>query len=604
MPVTPLTLRPGLVNDVSQSLNEGGWQSGTNIRFRETQAQPLGGWSRAIVASFEGVCRGLHAAAQIDGTKNAWLGTHLKLYVGQGGMYYDITPVRTSGTVSGPFVATSGSQLVTVSQASHGVTAGDRVIFPLVTGNGITISGEYAVAGVTDVNDYTITASSAANATGVFGSSSVAFTYLLPSGNNGAIVGFGWGAGPWGTGSWGTPRTGVTGIALPPRVWSLDNWGEDLIANPRDQGIYRWIASSGTGTRALVISGAPTRAKCVLVGVPERHLLAYGAEVGGVQDPLLLRWASVDSLTDWVATAINSAGSQRLAGGNFLVGAIRSGQQILVWTDAVLYAQQFTGTPYFYSFRLLGTKCGLIATHAACDDSGTGYWMSRAGFHKYDGSIQKLPCTIWADVFRNLNLNQLDKITCGVNSLFDEIWWAWPSNNSTECDSITIFNKVDGTWYGGVGWMQRTAWIDREVFPQPLATDAGSTVSSVQTGTNSGGKMYFHEQGTNSDGAAIVTVLESGYFDLTEGRDFMFWDMLWPDFQFQDGNVYITPVGTDAPNGDTYSSGPLTCTPSTPFVEPRLRARLGKIIVQTVDVDAFYRWGKSRLRAAPDGRNQ
>lgn len=599
MPVQPLVLRPGLAKDISQSLNEGGWTSGSRVRFRESQGQPLGGWGKAITTSFQGVCRRLWAANQLNGAQNIFLGTHLRFYVAQGGMYSDITPVRTSGTISGPFVTTSGSANVTVSQAGHGMSVGDFAIFPFVTGNGVTISGEYQATTITDANDYVITVSNVANATGVFGSSAVSFTYLLPVGNKDALIGFGWGAGPWGGGTWGTARSGTSGAALPVRVWSIDSWGQDAVANPRDAGIYYWTAASGVTTRAAVISGAPTFAKAILAGVPERHLIAYGAETGSVLDPLLVRWSDVESVTVWTATAINSAGSQRLGGGTQLMNAIRSAQQILVWTDHVLYAQQFTGSPYFYSFRLLGTRCGLIAPNAAIDDSGVAYWMSPFGFHSYDGAIHKLPCSIWFDVFNNLNKDQIYKITCGTNAMFDEVWWQWPSSGSIENDSITIFNKAEGTWYGGIGWMQRTAWLDRETTQLPIATDAGATVSS----TLSGGYLYFHENGKTSDGAALTTTLESGYFDIAEGQLFSFWDMLWPDFQFQTGNVYITVGATASPNESTYSSGPLTCTPMTPFVEPRIRGRQAKIVLQTTEVGAFYRTGKSRVRIAPDGRN-
>lgn len=398
--------------------------------------------------------------------------------------------------------------------------------------------------------------------------------------------GMGWGSGPWGAGTYGTSRSGlvVTGDL---RLWSLDHWGEDLVACIRGGGMYAWAPTGGFGVKAAAIPGAPAVSGSILVGMPERHLIAFGSSAGAAYDPLLVRWSDVEDRTSWIATATNSAGSYRIVGGSEIRAGLASTQEILIWTDTVLYAMRFQGLPYVYGFFLIATGCGVIAPGAAVVMGGVAYWMGMQGFYRYAGQVQPIPCTVWDTVFRDLTPRQQAKIVAGANSGFNEVWWFFPSADAVENDSYVVLNVVTGEWTSGK--LSRTAWIDAVRFGFPLACGPD-------------GQLYTHEFGTDADGAGLPAFVESGYVDLAAGQEFMILDQLIPDFRDHAGPVWITLKAQAEPNGPVKAKGPFAVTPTTRLRSPRLRGRQMAVRIESNTPGAFWRLGALRLRIAPDGR--
>ena len=502
MPIQKVSFRPGINRQVTATQNEGGWEDGNLVRFRDGAPQPIGGWVRLIQAAFPGVCRAIRTWATLDGTRVAALGTSAVLYLFRGGAYVDVTPAD------------------------------------------------------------------------------------VPPGLADVPYGSGWGAGPFGKGAFGTPRNAVVASGAL-RLWSLDNWGEELLACPRDGAIYNWRPAAGYGTKAAAITGAPTVNKGVFTGMPERHAIAFGSSTGGVQDPLLVRWSDVEDYTVWVASATNSAGSYRLVGGTEIMGWAAAPQEILVWTDSVLYAMRFQGLPYVYGFFQQGAACGLLAPNAAAVIAGTAYWMGRDGFWTYAGQVRPLPCTVWDNVFRNRNVQQDAKIAAGVNTGFTEVIWLYPSAGATENDSYVSFDLTTGTWSQGA--MARTAWADAGVFPQPM-------------GASPDGILYAHELGADADGQPMGAFVQSGFFDLGDGEAFSFVDQVVPDFADQAGPVEITLSAQATPNGAVSRKGPFPVLPGTPYLSPRLRGRQVALRIGSRAAGVFWRLGALRLRITGDGR--
>ncbi len=593
MPLAPIVLRPGFNKQFTPLLNEGGYSDGNLVRFGDGLLEKFKGWVNvAIGKTFTGICRALLAWPQADGKKNAALGTHLKLQIFQGGDYYDITPVDASGTLANnPFATMSGSAIVTVTHTAHGRSVADRVIYSGAAAfNGVTIAGEYPVASVIDPNTYTIVHSVAASGTGSGGGAAVAFTYLLPSGMADAAPGFGWGAGTWGEGTWGTPRTTAIGT-LAPRIWSLDLVGEDLLACPRDGKIYTWDASAGLGSRATALAGAPTINKAVLMSAPERHVVALGAEIASVFDPMLVRWSDTEIFTVFDATATNAAGSWRLSSGSEIMGGVRTKGEHLIWTDIVFAVMRWQGSPFVFRFDEYGPGSGLISPNGYVSHNGVTYWMAPKAFYRHRGGTpEEIPCPIWDEVFGDLNREQRFKITCGVNPSENEVIWRYCSAGSIEIDRYAVFNWAIGIMYGGTG-MPRTAWHDGEVFGFPIATHP------------SNGRMYYHESGEDDDGAAMSWFAESGDVDLDEGDYFVATDDVIPDFKLDDGGAVLLSLKfRDAPNGPQTVKGPASVTGSTKITTIRGRGRQMALRLEGNSLGMSFRTGRPRLRVRRDGR--
>jgi hypothetical protein len=548
----------------------------------------LGGWIKAATTQFLGICRGAKDWLTLAQRAIIGFGTNLKLYVYDDGVFYDITPVRTSGTFSNnPITTVLSSALVTIHHTAHGAIAGDYVTIGGATAvGGLTIVGSYSITSVTDADNYKITAAGTASSGANGGGAAVTYSYEISIGDTSTTLGLGWGSGAWGVGAWGTARAGSTFLGLP-RTWTLDNWGEDLIVCPRGGAIYVWDASTGTGTRATAISGSPATAKAIVVSEEDRHLIALGAHDGSVSDPLLIRWSDSEDYTNFTASATADAGRKRLDVGNEIYCGIKVGKELLVFTDRAITAMVFSGPPYTFDFTPKGLNGGIAGPLAAGSFDARGWWMGAEDFFQYDGRIRVLPCDVRNHVFDDFNAAQKTKVTFGANQIFGEVWWLYPSDNSTENDRYVAYNVWENHWTFGT--IARSVLVaNSDVFdPYGFGTD---------------GYLYSHESGANDNVSALSSTLSTWDMEMGDGNDIMFLSHLIPDFKTLTGSVSLNVTGkkfphsTDAPSQDVG-----VITPTTEYLSPRMRCRQIALTFATAGVDDNWRMGTIRVDIQPDG---
>ena len=591
MPLPELNITPGLYTIDTDRGAKGHWKDGNHIRFFHGLPQKIGGWSVSTAnITFVGIARGVVDWQSIAVERIIGLGTHLKLYTWIGATLTDITPLRESGTLGAdPFAMVNESTTVTVTDTTHANLVGDYVHFSGATAaGGITVNGEYTVVTVPNANSYTITHSAAATSTVSGGGAAVAYEYEIHVGTVNSIVGLGYGAGTYGFSTYGTARL-VSNFLAMARVWSLDTWGEDLIACPRGGGIYRWDTSTGVGTRAAVISGAPSTAKAIIMSTENRHLVALGAHDGAADDPLLIRWADSEDYTSWTASATNTAGDKRLDAGNEIYCGVKTTKEILIFTDAYLYSMSFDGPPYTFGFEAIGPNGGIAGPNAAKELDGNVFWMGNKAFYFYDGSIKVLPCDVLNHIFDDINWVQRAKIFAGANRQYAEIWWLYCTAAATECDAYVIYNTVENHW--SYGTLARTLIVgDSDTFTTPYAA-----------GTD--GNLYDHETGTDDGTGAMSTSLESGDVDIGDGEYLMHVRKVVPDFVTLTGSVSLILNGKEYPGASaTISSATQTITSTTTFVNPRIRARQVSVSLTSSALSDHWRMGTLRLDLKPHGK--
>ena len=608
MPLTKVAFAAGIDKQDSKYGAEGRWIDSDYVRFRYGLPEKVGGWT-AFSSGYNliGVARDTWSWNALDGTPYLAVGTNKKLYGYTGGAYGDITPIRDTN-VSVTITPTNATTVITVTDVAHGALVGDFVTFSAtsVAFGGLTASTfdiQYEVQTVASANSYTVK-SPATLLNSTPGTATIA--YQLAIGTEIAIQNYGWGTGGWGTGTWNTPRTTVT--ALEARLWSLDNFGENLIACVNNGMVYEWAPN--ISNRAVVIANAPTKNSFALVSTPDRHLVCFGTEetIGDPTsfDPMLVRWSDTEDNTTWNATATNSAGSQRLTDGNSLVAAVRSRGQILVFTDNALYGMQYVGVPYTFGFQQLGTNCGTVSNNAAVDSNGVAFWMSPDSFFIFDGTVKKLPCSVQDSVFQNYNYIQRSLIYCGLNTEFNEVTWFYPTANSDVIDAYVTYNYLENCWYQGS--MARTTWRDRGVFQLPIATEwapdsttnAYPSVSGLTAGVSI---MYSQEDGSNGNGNAIYSYVESAFFDLADGDQISFVKRIVPDFTSQVGTLdfYVVSRAFAVPPDQVSSLTPYSFTSTTQKIDTRIRGRAISLKIESSAVDDTWRLGSIRLDIQPDG---
>lgn len=593
MALTDLKMRIGLfADDTPRDVGKlGYWKDADKVRFYDGMPMKIGGWTRgADDPTFVGVARGVCDWRTYRSEVFISFGTHLKLYVWSGGTYYDITPLRTSGQLTNPFSTTDTLATVSVAHTSHGLLEGDYVHFSNASAvGGITIDGEYTVTSVTDSNTYVITHTSAATSTAGPGGGTVDYEYEIHVGTEDSIAGLGWGAGDYGSSTWGTPRS-VTDFLAMARTWTIEQWGEDVICNPRQGGIYVWDSSVGVSTRAAVIANAPSEAKSILVSPEDRHLIALGAHDGSTSNAMLVRWCSQEDYTDWTPTVTNTAGSKQLDMGNeIIVGAKVRGEH-LIFTDTSMYSMTFVGPPDTFAFRTLGDNGGLVGPLAVHVFEGVGYWMGDRDFFLYDGVTKVIPCTINSLVFDNFNRTQRAKVWCGVNREFREVWWLYPSENSDACDRYAIYSIIDQSWSSGT--LARSMLVgDSDVF-------------SYAYGFGTDGYLYTHETGTDDYDQAITAYVESGDVEIdTSGEQFAHVRKLIPDVKDMAGTLDVTVKGRRYPQDtEQQTSGPHEVTSTTKFINPRVRCRQIAIRWESSAVGDTWKLGTMRVDLVPHGR--
>ena len=629
MPLTKLQFRPGINREITSYSNEGGWYDCDMVRFRYGVPEKIGGWQQDSSSTFLGTCRALHTYVSLAGDVYTGAGTNLKYYLYLGGTFNDITPLRSTTSAGDvTFSATNGSSTITATDTSHGAVANDFVTFSgaatlggLVTA--AVLNQEYQIATIVNANSYTFTAKDTsgnevtANASdsGNGGGSTVG-KYQINTGLDSTVSGTGWGTGTWGRGTWGSSSTPTVSDTL--RLWSHDNFGEDLIFNVRDGGIYYWDTSAKTlGTdRAVTLasldtdSAIPTIAKQVLVSDRDRHIVAFGCDgetTIGTQDPLLIRFSDAESTTTWNALATNSAGELRVGSGSEIICAVETRQQIIVFTDSSLHAMQFLGPPFTFGISQVSENITIMGPMAAKAVDDTIFWMGQEDFYVFDGRVQKLPCAVRSYIFDDFNTAQNQKVFAALNSTFDEVWWFYPSGDSTEIDKYVIYNYQEQAW--SYGSLARTAWLDRGINDYPLAT-----------GTDY--YLYDHEfgldDGSTNPPSAISSHVESSQVDIGDGEQFVFIRRLIPDVTFG-GSTATSPAATftlktrNFPGGAYLSSDDSTVTQSeaatSTVVEQfttqafvRLRGRSFALRVASSAEQVQWRLGSPRVDIRPDGR--
>ena len=613
MALLRLFLKPGIDKQNTEYGAEGGWVDGDYVRFRYGLPEKMGGWTEFgnTLVNFVGAASEIFTWNGLDGVPYAALGTNRKVYAFYGGAWADITPIRASGACT--FTTTNGSTTVVVNDTAHGAVEGDFVTFSSVTGNpgGITnasLTNEFEIQEVLTTGTYTIVSPTSATSSTTAGTATA--TYQINVGGDISFVDFGWGTGTWGLSTWGTPRPASTGLSLLARVWQFDNFGENLILQQVDGGIYEWAPSSGLGTRATAISGAPTKSKYALVSTPDRHLVCFGTEstLGDPtsQDPMFVRFSDQEDINDFVATATNTAGGQRLTDGNEIVSALRSRGQILIWTDTSIHGQQFLGPPYTFGFQQLGANCGIIAPHASADVNGVAYWMSKDAFFVFDGTVKKIPCTVQDYVFEDLNIAQATAVNVGINTQFNEVTWFYPSLSSDYVNRFVTYNYMENVW--SVGTMSRTAWTDIGTFETPLATeydpaDNEATLTTIYGLTAGRSHLYNQEDGVDANGVAIEAYIYSGYFDIGDGDQMLLMQKFIPDFKRQVGELIVRLLLRPYPQASAVASSldPYPITPTTQFVSTRARGRQIQLRIESDELGGWWRYGTLRVDVQPDG---
>ena len=629
MPLSKLNFKPGINKEETDYSNEGGWVDGDKIRFRKGRVEKIGGWEKLSSDTLIGSARALHSWISLGGNKYLGIGTTNKYYIEEGGSYNDVTPVRKTSTNSITFAATDGSATITVTDSSHGAVTGDFVTFSSATslGGNITatvLNQEYQISLVTGTNTYEITAKDTSDATVTAnssdsgnGGSGTDGVYLLNSGLDVFVESTGWGVGTWGAGAWGSATALSDTNQL--RLWTHDNYGEDLIINPRAGGIFRWVENNGLSTRAVDLSttsGAnlvPTKALQVITSETDRHLIVLGADPisgssrTGTLDPMLIAFSDQENPLEFEPLSTNTAGSLRLSSGSSIIGGLKARQEILIWTDTSLYSMNFIGPPLTFALNLINEGAGLIGPKAAANSPKGVFYMSKKGFYFYNGSVQKIPCSVQDHVFSDLDESQAFKCFAGLNEEFSEVWFFYPSStdNETEISRYVIYNYEENSW--SIGTLERYSWLAAGVLDKPLAAGEESTTK----------RIYEHEKGFNNDESAMDGVfVESADIDISDGDRFVFLKRILPDILFvndtgtsQNPAINVVVKRRDFNNQTLSTDSTTQITASSTFGSLRSRARQFVLRFESDDDNTDsdrknYKWrlGSTRVDIQPSGR--
>jgi hypothetical protein len=613
---------PGVDKEGTQFTSGFNWFDSDKIRFRKGRAEKIGGWQEYTSNTFKGICRSIYDWITASGTQYVGLGTNLKFYVEGGGGYNDITPIRATtaaGDVTFAIVGDADATL-TVSDTGHGAVANDFVTFSgaVSLGGNITaavLNQEYQVATIVDADSYTIEAKDS-NGDPVLadsgtdtgnGGANVVGAYQINTGTNTYVQSSGFGVGTYGSGTFGGP--GALAFSSQLRLYSQDEYGDDLIFCPRGGSIYYWDESSGTGTRAVdlsALSGAsntPTVAFQAMVSPQDRHVIAFGVNTlgGSTIDPLLVRWSDQEDAADWTPTATNTSGGQVLSTGSFIIGALRTRQEILIFTDKAVHSMRFVGAPFVFSFSQVGENASIISPNAAIATDDAVFCMDLNGFYVYRGAINRLPCPVFDHVFLNIDKTQLYKVFGYENPDFNEVTWFYPSlqdaSTPAEISRYVTFNYLENTWY--IGSMERAAWNKATTKTYPIA----SGIDTTNIDTN---YLYTHEFGYDANGSTLDAYIESGEMSIADGESFAFLRRIIPDFRIDgsssEADFTLTIKGNDFPLDSLSTLSTATVTSSTK--QSHVRARAREIVLRVSSTGTGYGWtmGDFRFDMRTDGK--
>jgi len=683
-----LGFHPGFNKQVTATGGEGQWIGGDYVRFRYGTPEKVGGWAQLGDNTLTGRNTALHHFVNASGIKYAAIGTNRFLYVYSGGAFYDITPIKATTTLTSAFTTTQSDATVTLTFASdHNITKYDIIRldnFTAITnsdfsssdfddvnfmvtsvptattltiemaGWGLGLWGGTVAGEITSTLNGALTSGSTsivladsgsmpASGTILVDSERIAYTTnttgtdtlsgLTRGSDNTTAASHSDGATVYDASDytkWGASQTGD--IVTAPGLWTLDNYGNKLIATITDGATFEWDsdATGATATRATIVANAPTAAVQTLVSTPDRHLVFFGTEttIGttSTQDDMYIRWSdqeSINASTSYAPSATNTAGTQRLADGTRIVGAIRGRDAIYIWTDTSLFIMRFVGAPFTFSFQQVGTNCGLIGKSAAVEVDGSAYWMSENGFFRYTGKLESLPCLVEDYVYDDINTVPKNHIYAGLNNLFGEVTWFYPGSGAASNNRSVTYNYMDSTPERPV-WttssLARSTWSDSHIFGKPHATEYDSDATSDSTvGNTDGVTIYYeHETGNNQikagSSSAIAANIQSGDFDISatqggadlrgDGEYMMKIRRVLPDFLTQTGDARVTLLLKNYPTDSEASSslGPFTTTTSTTKIDTRARARAISLKVDNTGLTQHWKLGTFRLDIQSDGR--
>lgn len=642
MPLKKLEFRPGINREGTDYANEGGFYDCDKVRFRSGFPEKIGGWSRLSNDFFLGVARSLWNWIDFDGSNYLGVGTSKKYYIEKGGAYSDVTPFihisTTVGAAAGPFTATTGSSVITVVDSGYTPNVGDYIVISgaVSLGGNITaavLNQEYQE--VTEVSGTTFTINARSPTTGLpvlasagdtgNGGAVVTISYEVPVGLDVFTFGTGWGAGPYSRGTWGSAFTTATGgIAQQLRLWSNDNYGQDLVIAPRGGAIYYWTDAGGVGTRAVALSTlsgsayTPVATNQVVTSAIQKFVIAMGSNsyVSGNPttpfNPMLVRWSDQLDPLQWVPSITNQSGEFALTNGSFIMGARSTRQEILVWTDSALYSMQYLGAPYVWGFNIMMDNISVMSPNSMITVNNVTYWMGIDKFYMYSGRVETLPCALRQYIYADINLDQSFQVFAGGNEGYNEIWWFYVSSESTNdsIDKYVIYNYVDRVWYYGT--MARTAWLDSGIRQFPMAADYNN-------------RILYHESSVDDNAGtssvAINSYVQSSDFDIQDGHNFGFVWRILPDVNFNGSTANGptvtmtvkprqnsgTPYGqADSPSvvsGDNFiTQHTYNIQEFTGQVYTRLRGRQLSFRIESTGLGVAWQLGMPRIDIRPDGR--
>ena len=638
---------PGIDKQDTASGAENRWIDCDNTRFRYSLPEKVGGWSSLVTDTIVGVARRQFAFVDLDGNRYIAIGTDKFLLIYFEGQLFDITPLKTT-LASCTIATTNNSAICSITKSNHGLSAGDIVLLDNVTlpsGTGYVNSDFedklFQVTSITSTSVFTITQSSKATATISTGGSLEVKPYdtVGPAEQS---YGYGWGIDSWGTGNWGEAAS-ASSVSLEPGLWSLSNFGQVLVATIANGKTFTWNAGiaarlttrASTATSGFSTSANPTATRVTLVSPTTRHLIHLGTEttIGdtSTQDDMFIRFSDQEDINDYTPTAINSAGSQRLQDGTRIIGSLKAKETILVWTDNALYTMKFIGAPFTFGFEQVGTNCGLIGKNSAVEIDGAAFWMSPNGFFMFDGTVKSLPCSVEDYVYDQADTTKGQQICAGINNLFTEVVWYYPSQGSDYNDQYVVFNYGEpmrgGVWY--IGTESRTSWIDASVYPKPSATkfsDSATGTFPIIVGQSGLGQttLFEHEVGTdqvnpNGSTTTVTSFVKSYDFDLQAkqkdaqgkssgptiaGENFLAMRRFVPDFKDLQGNAKVTLAVKRYPQQSetTTALSPFTVNSNTEKKDTRARGRFVNIKIENTDVSESWRFGTLRIDIQPDGK--
>ena len=628
MALSKIQFSPGVKREGTALTARGGWYDANLMRFRKGFAEKIGGWVKDTSNTFLSTARALHAWVNLESTRYLGLGTTWKYYIESGGNFNDITPIRvTTGANEVSFAKeANGDATLNVTDTAHGAVQNDFVTYSgAVTLGGLitatVLNQEYQIATITSANVYTIEAKDtdgdevlANSSDSGDGQGTIIGAYQINVGLDDYVSGSGWGANPWSDGTWGS--TSALSVTNQLRLWTHDNFGEDLVMNVRLGGIYYWDNSDGLTTRAKALSDltnanlAPTLGFQVLVSDIDRHVIVLGADPintagtarTGAVDPMFVCWCDQENITEWEPKSINTAGSVRLSAGSLIVGGIRARQEILIWTDTSLYSMKFIGQPFIFSTNLVNEGVGLIGPKAMVNSPVGVFWMDKKGIYNYGGQINLVSCDVHDYVFGNINEGQAYKVFGFLNKRFNEVGWFYPSSSASEIDRYVSYNYLEKVW--SIGQLVRSAWLDEGLVEYPRAAYTTSDV----------GYLYQQEQGNDADGSAMDNVyIESGDIDISDGEMIQYINRVIPDVNFtgtgDSQTINLVLKTRNFPGDSLTTSSTSNVTSTTQQLNIRGRARQAVLRFESDDDNTSggaagvgFRIGATRMGIRPDGK--